>query len=35
MIRLAASDGHEFEAYVARPPSRTRGGVVVAQKCTA
>ena len=32
MIRLRARDGHEPEAYLARPSSRVRGGIVVAQE---
>lgn len=32
MIRLAASDGHALDAYLARPAARPRGGIVVAQE---
>jgi carboxymethylenebutenolidase len=32
MMRLTASDGHEFDAYLARPSSHTRGGIVIAQE---
>ena len=32
MIRLRARDGHELDAYLARPSSRTRGGLVIAQE---
>ena len=32
MIRLVASDGHRLDAYLARPRSRARGGIVVAQE---
>ena len=32
MIRLTAQDGHQLDAYVARPPGRARGGVVVVQE---
>ena len=32
MIRLRARDGHELDAYVARPAARLRGGIVVAQE---
>ena len=32
MIRLRARDGHELDAYLARPPSRVRGGIVIAQE---
>jgi carboxymethylenebutenolidase len=30
--RLAASDGHELDAYVEQPSARSRGGVVVVQE---
>jgi carboxymethylenebutenolidase len=32
MMRLTADDGHELDAYVARPSSRPRGGLVIAQE---
>jgi carboxymethylenebutenolidase len=32
MIRLRARDGHELDAYVARPAGKPQGGVVVAQE---
>ena len=32
MIRLRARDGHELDAYLARPESRARGGIVIAQE---
>jgi carboxymethylenebutenolidase len=32
MIRLAARDGHELDAYLARPTSHPRGGIVIAQE---
>src|SRR3954468_17954489 len=32
MIMLTARDGHDLEAYLARPPDTVRGGVVVAQE---
>ena len=32
MIRLRARDGHELDAYLARPSSRVRGGIVIAQE---
>lgn len=32
MMRIAARDGHALDAYLARPTSRTRGGLVVAQE---
>src|SRR5262249_53132831 len=32
MITLRAHDGHELDAYLARPASTARGGVVVAQE---
>ena len=32
MIRLRARDGHGFDAYLARPSSRARGGIVIAQE---
>ena len=32
MIRLTARDGHELDAYLARPPARARGGIVIAQE---
>jgi carboxymethylenebutenolidase len=32
MMRLSAADGHELDAYVARPSSRARGGLVIAQE---
>ena len=32
MIRLAAHDGHELDAYLARPSGRVRGGMVIAQE---
>ncbi len=31
-IRLQAEDGHEFDAYSARPPGEPRGGLVVIQE---
>jgi carboxymethylenebutenolidase len=31
-IRLTASDGHAFDAYLARPASKPKGGVVVIQE---
>src|SRR5688572_22945499 len=32
MTRLRAGDGHELDAYLARPASRVCGGIVVAQE---
>jgi carboxymethylenebutenolidase len=32
MIRLRAADGHEFDAYVAEPSGKAKGGVVVVQE---
>jgi carboxymethylenebutenolidase len=32
MISLTACDGHQFEAYLAQPRDKPRGGVVVAQE---
>ena len=32
MIDLKAADGHAFKAYLAEPPSRPRGGIVVVQE---
>jgi carboxymethylenebutenolidase len=32
MTRLCARDGHELDAYLARPSSRPRGGIVIAQE---
>jgi carboxymethylenebutenolidase len=32
MIRLKSRDGHELDAYLARPAGRVRGGLVVAQE---
>ena len=32
MIRLRARDGHELDAYLARPAAGVRGGVVIAQE---
>ena len=32
MLRLTARDGHELDAYLARPAGRARGGLVVAQE---
>ena len=32
MIRLRANDGHELDAYIARPSARVRGGLVIAQE---
>jgi carboxymethylenebutenolidase len=32
MIRLTARDGHELDAYLARPQDRVRGGVVISQE---
>jgi len=32
MIRLRARDGHELDAYLARPGASVRGGVVIAQE---
>jgi carboxymethylenebutenolidase len=32
MIRLRAADGHEFDAYVAEPKGKAKGGVVVVQE---
>jgi len=32
MIRLHASDGHELDAYIARPSGRVRGGIVIGQE---
>jgi carboxymethylenebutenolidase len=32
MIRLRAQDGHELDAYVARPSGRVRGGIVIGQE---
>lgn len=32
MIRLRARDGHELDAYLARPQGRVRGGIVIAQE---
>jgi carboxymethylenebutenolidase len=32
MIRLRARDGHELDAYFARPTAGMRGGVVIAQE---
>ncbi|MGB3428169.1 MAG: dienelactone hydrolase family protein [Burkholderiaceae bacterium] len=32
MIDLKAGDGHAFKAYVAEPPARPRGGIVVVQE---
>jgi carboxymethylenebutenolidase len=32
MVRIKARDGHELDAYVARPTANIRGGVVVAQE---
>jgi carboxymethylenebutenolidase len=32
MIRLRAHDGHELDAYLARPAAAARGGLVVAQE---
>lgn len=32
MVTLTARDGHRLDAYIARPPGRARGGVVVAQE---
>jgi carboxymethylenebutenolidase len=31
-LKLAAADGHELDAYVARPAGRLRGGLVVCQE---
>jgi carboxymethylenebutenolidase len=32
MIRLRSRDGHELDAYLARPQGRARGGIVIAQE---
>ena len=32
MIRLTARDGHALDAYLARPATRVRGGLVIAQE---
>jgi carboxymethylenebutenolidase len=32
MMRLRARDGHELDAYLARPQARARGGIVIAQE---
>src|SRR5262249_48009370 len=32
MVRLKARNGHELDAYVARPTTGVRGGVVIAQE---
>jgi carboxymethylenebutenolidase len=32
MLRLTARDGHELDAYLARPTGRVRGGLVVGQE---
>ena len=32
MIRIRARDGHELDAYVARPQGQPRGGIVIAQE---
>jgi carboxymethylenebutenolidase len=32
MIRLRAHDGHELDAYIARPSARARGSLVIAQE---
>ena len=32
MMRLTARDGHQLDAYLARPSSRQRGGLVIAQE---
>ena len=32
MIRLRARDGHELDAYEARPSGRVRGGIVISQE---
>ncbi|MFN3892574.1 MAG: dienelactone hydrolase family protein [Beijerinckiaceae bacterium] len=32
MIRLRAKDGHEFDAFIAEPAGRPRGGVVLGQE---
>jgi carboxymethylenebutenolidase len=31
-LKLGARDGHQLDAYLARPPDQVRGGVVVAQE---
>ena len=31
-VQLTASDGHRFDAYLARPAGQARGGVVVIQE---
>ena len=31
-IKLTASDGHKFDAYIAQPSGKPRGGLVVIQE---
>jgi carboxymethylenebutenolidase len=32
MIQITARDGHLLDAYLARPASKPRGGIVIAQE---